>query len=221
MEEKNTTDTDIPKIRVLLADDHPALRMGLRVLLDQSPDITVIAETGNGVEALAQIEALRPEVAVLDCLLPGLSGPEVAAASRQRGLPTRVLALSGYRDEPYVQGMIAAGAMGYLLKEEAPSAIVTAVRAVARGESLWTPDQIASARRWEEIETRWASLTGREQQVLLLVAKGKSNKEIARELKIQIRTVEAHLTNLLQKLNLTSRQEAAAFAWQHKLVIES
>ncbi|MBI4758948.1 MAG: response regulator transcription factor, partial [Chloroflexi bacterium] len=107
-------------IRVLLADDHPALRVGLRVLLEQAPDIVVVGEMGDGREALAQIEALRPEVIVLDCQLPGMEGTAVAAEVRRRGLPTRVLALSAYADERYVRGMIEAGAVGYLMKDEAP-----------------------------------------------------------------------------------------------------
>ncbi|HEY80900.1 MAG TPA: response regulator transcription factor, partial [Caldilineae bacterium] len=197
-------------IRVLLADDHPTLRLGLRVLLDQAPDVEVVGEAEEGEEALAQIEALQPDVAVLDCKLPGLSGMEVAAAIVSKGLPVRVLALSAYDDERYLQGMLKAGAVGYLLKEEAPPNIVAAVRAAARGEQRWTADQLARARRWqEEVEAMWARLTEREGEVLALVAEGKSNKEIAQALSVSERTVEFHVSNILGKLGLSSRVEAA------------
>ncbi|MGQ9718066.1 MAG: response regulator, partial [Anaerolineae bacterium] len=118
-------------IRVLLADDHPILRLGLRVLLDQAPDVEVVGEAENGEEALTLIEALVPDVAVLDCQLPGLEGTRVALEIQRRGLPVRVLALSAYDDERYVRGMLEAGAAGYLLKDEAPEMIVVAVRAAA------------------------------------------------------------------------------------------
>ena len=120
-------------ISVVLVDDHPALRMGLRIMLEQAPDIRVVAEASTGEEALAQIEALRPDVVVLDCQLPGMSGTEVAAEVRRLGLPVRVLALSAYTDDQVIQGMIQAGAVGYLLKEEAPAAIVDAVRGRGQG----------------------------------------------------------------------------------------
>jgi len=205
-------------IGVLLADDHPTLRLGLRVLLDQAPDVEVVGEAENGEEVLALIEALVPDVAVLDCQLPVLEGTEVAQEIRQRGLPVQVLALSAYDDERYVRGMLEAGAVGYLLKDEAPETIVAAVRAAARGERLWTAEQFARAQRWrEEVEERWNALTEREREVLALVTAGKSNKEIAQTLSITVRTVEFHVGNVLGKLGLTSRVEAAVWAKEHGL----
>ncbi len=121
-------------IRVLLVDDHPALRMGLHIVLEQAPDVHVVAEAGSGQEALALIQALRPDVAVLDCQLPDMPGSQAALELRRLGLATRVLALSAYTDDAAIRGMVVAGAAGYLLKEEAPAAIVEAVRAAARGE---------------------------------------------------------------------------------------
>jgi DNA-binding NarL/FixJ family response regulator len=206
-------------IRVLLADDHPTLRLGLRVLLDQAPDVEVVGEAENGEEALALIGALVPDVAVLDCQLPGIiEGSQVALEIRRRGLPVRVLALSAYDDEHYVRGMLEAGAAGYLLKDEAPEVIVAAVRTAARGERLWTMEQFARARRWrEEVEERWSALTEREREVLALVAAGESNKEIAQALNVTVRTVEFHVSNVLGKLGLTSRVEAAVWAKEHGL----
>ncbi len=199
-------------IHVLLADDHPAMRIGLRVLLDQAPDIEVIAETGDGKQTLAQVEALRPQVVVLDCQLPKLSGIEVAARIKQKNLPSQVLALSAYDSPKYQWGMLEMGAAGYLLKEEAPTEIVAAVRAVAQGQQLWTAEQVSSARHWQqEVQTRWLDLTGREQKVLALIAAGKSNKEISHALNITARTVEFHVSNILSKLGVASRVEAAVW----------
>ena len=196
-------------IRVLLADDHPALRVGLQTLLDQVPDIKVIGETGDGEETLQHLDLLQPDVAVLDCQLPGMGGVQVAQEIMRRGLPVRVLALSAYDKEGYIRGMLAAGAMGYLLKDEAPKTIVAAVRAAAQGTWLWTTEQVARARRWqEEVQERWKHLTEREREVLLLVVAGRSNRGITREMGISEKTVEYHVTNIWGKLNVDSRSKA-------------
>ncbi|MDA8189392.1 MAG: response regulator transcription factor [Dehalococcoidales bacterium] len=206
-------DTIVPKIRVLLADDHPALRVGLRVLLEQASDVEVVGDAGDGREALDRIEELRPDVAVLDCQLPEIQGTEVAAEIRRRGLATRVLALSAYRDEKYVRGMMKAGAVGYLLKDEAPRVIVAAVQAAARGESWFSPEVAAKVAAWQRGElSEQPDLTEREMEVLQLVAKGKSNKEIAYALNVTERTIEFHVGNILSKLGVASRVEAAMWA---------
>ena len=177
--------------------------------LERAPDLAVVREAEDGEEALAQIEALQPDVAVLDCQLPGMGGTQVALEIQRRGLPVRVLALSSYDDDRYVRGMLEAGAVGYLLKEEAPETIVAAVRAAARGERLWTMEQFARAQRWQEkVQKRWEHLTKREREVLSLVAAGRSNKGIAREMRISEKTVEYHMTNILGKLGVGSRSEA-------------
>lgn len=203
-------------ISVILADDHPALRVGLRVLLDREPDITVVGEADDGDAALAVLETLRPDVAVLDCQLPGRDGVAVAAAARAQGVPVRVVALSAYDDDRYLAGMAAVGAVGYLLKNEAPGRIVAAARAAMRGESLWTSEQLARVRRWEaEVAALRESLTERECEVLRLVTAGLSNKEIAQVLAISVRTTDFHVSNILRKLNLISRVEAAIWAKEH------
>lgn len=207
-----------PAIRVLLADDHPALRIGLRVLLEQAPDIEVVAETGNGKDALAQLETLRPDVVVLDCELPGMEGTAVAAQVRRRELPTRVLALSAHADERYVRGMIDAGALGYLLKEEAPGTIVSAVRAAATGASWFSPSVatlVATWARGDKPVSPLADLNERERALLRLVASGKTNKEISLSLHISDKTVEKYLGDLFAKLNVSSRVEAAVLAVRH------
>lgn len=201
-------------IRVVLADDHPALRVGLRVLLEREPDIVVVGEAGDGPEALRLIKGLLPTVAVVDCLLPGLAGAEVAAEVQREGWPTRILAVSAYSDEKYVRSMLAAGAVGYLLKDEAPSVIVAAVRAAAQGQG-WFSQAVLPWLRGEI--PGGVDLTDREIAVLRLVAKGKANKEIARELSVTERTVEFHLGNVRGKLGVTSRVEVAVWAREHGL----
>jgi len=199
------------RIRVLLADDHPTTRLGLRVLLERANDVEVVGEAKDGAEALTLIEELRPDVAVLDCKLPGLAGPQVAQEIRRRGLPVRVLALSSYDDERYVRGMLEAGAVGYLLKEEAPETIVAAVRGAMRAEGHFSPPVAKKVSAWARGELP-GGLTKREMEVLALVAEGLSNKEIARTLGVTVWTVNFHTGNILKKLGVASRVEAAVWA---------
>lgn len=204
-------------IRVLLVDDHPALRVGLRVLLDRADDIQVVGEAGDTAEALRAIADLQPSVVVLDCQLPGDGGAAVAQRAREHGWPARVLALSSYADAGYVRAMVDAGAVGYLLKDEAPAAIVAAVRAAALGQTWFSPaieDKIAA---WERGELP-GGLTERELDVLRLVADGQSNKQIARQLYITARTANFHVGNILQKLHVVSRVEAAIWAREHGII---
>ncbi len=205
------------KIRVLLADDHPTLRLGLRVLLDREPDIEVVAEAESGEEALAKILALQPEVAVLDCQLPGLSGPAVARELQRRGLPVRILALSAYRYEHYIWGMLEAGAVGYLLKEEAPEAIVATIRSAVQGGMYFSPGVADLVKAL--LEGRGpVQLTKREREVLRLMAEGLSNKEIAVRLGVSERTAAFHVSNVLQKLGAASRTEAVVRAKERGMI---
>jgi len=200
-------------VRVVLADDHPALRMGLRVLLDREADIAVVGEADDGATALEMGRELAPDVLVLDCQLPEVDGVAVATTLTDEGSSTRILALSAYDDDRYIAGMARAGAAGYLLKNEAPGQIVSAVRAVVSDSPLWTQDQLTRASRWEaEIVRVRESLTKREHEVLALVANGLSNKEIAQKLVVTVRTVDFHVSNVLRKLDAVSRVEAAVWA---------
>lgn len=207
-------------IRVLLADDHPTVRIGLRVLLEQAPDVAVVGEAEEGREALTLIEALRPDVAIVDCELPELEGTEVAQAIRRRNLPVRVLALSAYDDDRYVRGMLEAGAVGYLLKEEAPHTIVKAVRAAAGGEGYFSPGVAGKVDAWTRGELP-GGLTRRELDVLRLVAQGYTNTRIAQELEIAERTVGFHVSNILEKLGVASRVEATVWAKDQGIVSAS
>ncbi|MCL4489701.1 MAG: response regulator transcription factor [Chloroflexi bacterium] len=200
-------------VRVLLADDHPALRVGLRVLLERAADITVVSEVGGGKDALAQIEALHPDVVVLDCQLPDMEGTAVAAEVKRRGYSTRILALSAYSGERYLRGMIDAGAVGYLLKDEASERIVEAVRAAARGEACFSPSVAAKITAWARgAQQKRHGLTERELEVLQLVAAGKTNKEIGKMLGISEKAAEKHVSGILTKLGVPSRAAAAAWA---------
>ncbi|MCX7681329.1 MAG: response regulator transcription factor [Anaerolineae bacterium] len=205
------------RIRVLLADDHPAMRLGLRVLLEQAADVAVVGEAGDGEQTLALLEALQPDVVVLDCEMPGLTGVEVAQEIRRWHPAVQVLALSAYDSEHYVRGMLEAGAVGYLLKEEAPGVIVAAVRGAARGAEYFSPRVAARVNLWARGE--WpAGLTGREVEVLRLVAEGLSNKEIAGRLGLAESTVEYHVSNVLRKLEVPSRAGATAWAKEQGIV---
>jgi DNA-binding NarL/FixJ family response regulator len=200
-------------IRVLIVDDHPVVRNGLRAFLNAQPDIVVVGEASDGEGVLRQVETLRPDVVLLDCCLPGPEGPAVAAAIRERHPTVSVLALSAYDDDRLLWEMWAAGASGYVLKDEPLERILAAVRAAGRGEPRFWPEQVERALRWwEETGRKWESLTEREREVLVRMAEGKSNREIAADLWISEKTVEKHVGRILEKLGVNTRIEAAIWA---------
>ena len=208
-------------IRVLLADDHPALRVGLKVLLDRAADIEVVGEADDGAMVLEMAAIQRPDVVVLACQLPEIDGVAVALALRDHHAPIRVLALSAYDDDRYLAGMAEAGALGYLLKNEAPGRIVEAVHMAMEGRALWTPEQKGRVQRWrEDVGRLGESLTAREREVLRLIADGLSNKEISQTLKITVRTADFHVSNILRKLEVISRVEAAVWASDHRSFLD-
>jgi DNA-binding NarL/FixJ family response regulator len=208
------------KIRVLLADDHPVVRTGIRSLLQMANDITIVAEAKSGVDTLTLVEQLQPDVLLLDMEMPGLSGVEVAKKLKLMNSPVRVLALSAYDDTQYVRNLLASGAAGYLTKEEAPEMIIDAVRGVARGEEGWLSRRaVAKMSAWtREDEVSGSEITEREREVLHLIVGGKTNQEIGLQLKISEKTVEKHVGALLTKLGVASRVEAAVLAVQRSLV---
>lgn len=200
-----------PPIRVLIADDHPVWRRGIRMLLEAEADIEVVAEAASGQEALRLIRSLRVNVVLLDMEMPGVSGVEVARTVKREALPVRVLALSSYDDAAYVSGLLENGAFGYLTKDKPASMILEAVRAVAQGEGRWFVMPKAAA-------DPAPGLSEREREVLALLSEGMSNGEIARALFISENTVRHHLASLYAKLGVSSAREAVAWAWRHGFV---
>lgn len=207
------------KIRILLADDHKLMRSGLRLLIEQQPDLTVVGEAADGREAVALAKSLRPDVAVMDISMPNLNGIEAAHQITQSHAELAVIVLSMHPDESYVLRALKAGAKGYLLKDSAESDLITAVRAVARGKSFFSPavskvlldDYIRKLKR-SGAEDAYDLLTPREREVLQLVVEGKSNKEVANLLNLSVYTVETHRSNIMQKLNLKGVPELTLYA---------
>jgi two-component system nitrate/nitrite response regulator NarL len=193
-------------IRVLVADDHPPLRLGLRALLERRPEVQVVAETGDGETALAMLETLQPDVAILDIRLPRRDGLALAREIRRRGWPIRILLLSAYDDEALIREAMAVGVEGYLLKSEGLEAIAAAVQSVARGLTAFSPEILARARGLPE--RGGEGLTEREREILELVAEGLTNRAIAQRLGLSPRTVEYHLGQIFQRLGVSSRAAA-------------
>jgi DNA-binding NarL/FixJ family response regulator len=207
-----------PKITVLLADDHRLVRLGFRRILEDEPDIAVVGEAGNGLEAIALAEQLRPTVAVIDISMPELDGVQAIHEIGRRASGTRVLVLSMYDERSYVRNAFQAGARGYVLKNAIDVDLVSAVKAVAAGQRF-----LSAPLSFEDIESSEPGdllerLTQRERQVLQLIAQAHSNKEIANLLDISVNTVNVHRTNLMHSLNLHSTAELVLFAVKKGLV---
>ncbi|MEN4041047.1 MAG: response regulator transcription factor [Anaerolineaceae bacterium] len=207
-------------IRVLVADDHPVVRSGIRNLLEKALDIKVLGEASTGGEALSLVQALKPDILLLDMEMPDLNGREVAARLRKMGSPVKILALSAYDDPVYIRELLESGAVGYLVKEETPETIIEAVRGVAQGEQGWVSRRIAAKMvswvRGEDAER--SQLTPREVDVLRLVVNGNTNQSIANALGISEKTVEKYMDAIFTKLNVSSRVEAAVYAVRAGLV---
>jgi DNA-binding NarL/FixJ family response regulator len=204
----------MPTVRVVIADDHPIVRSGIRDMLDQADGLEVVGEAASGTEALQIVEEKQPDVLLLDVEMPELSGVEVAQQLQEASSPVRLLALSSYDDQEYVRGLLESGASGYLTKENAPELIVEAVRAVAQGEVRWFVRPSPSPDGTPD-------LTGREEDVLRLMARGHSNERVAEELHLAESTVRKHATNVYRKLGVDSAREAIAWAWQNGIMSPS
>jgi DNA-binding NarL/FixJ family response regulator len=197
-----------PAIRVLVADDHAIVRTGIRHVLESEPGFTVVGEAATGAEVIALAERLRPDVAVLDISLPGDSGLRVAAELRRIAPETHVLILSMHDNAEYVVESLRAGVHGYLLKDAAATELRGAIRAVRRGESFFSPaiaGRLGAVLRGDpeaQPAVGLAQLSARERQVLIGVAQGRTNREIALDLGISHRTVETHRESLMRKLGV-------------------
>jgi len=205
-------------LRILLADDHTVVRQGLRKVLEERPDWQVVAEAGNGRDAVRLAEQHKPDVAVVDVAMPLLNGIEATRQITRRVPQTKVLVLSMYSDEAYVTQMLKAGATGYLLKDSADVDLLQAVQAVSQGKSFFSPavarlmsDDYAR-QRGENAVDRYESLSEREREIFQLVAEGKTNKEMAALLFISPSTVETHRARIMEKLDLHSAAEIVLYA---------
>ena len=204
-------------LRILLADDHTMVRQGLRKVLEERPEWQVVAEAGDGREAVRLAELHKPNVAVLDVAMPLLNGIEATRQIAKRVPQTRILVLSMYSDEAYVTQMMKAGATGYLLKDSADVDLLEAVQSVAQGKSFFSPavarlmsDDYARQRGTDD--DRYESLSDREREIFQLIAEGKANKEIAALLFISLSTVETHRARIMEKLDLHSAAEIVLYA---------
>ncbi len=211
----------MPKIRVLLADDHVLVREGTRELLEQEEDLQVVAEAGDGEEAVRLAATERPDVALIDIAMPKLNGIEATRQIKSRSPGTAVLILSAYDDDQYVFALLEAGAAGYLLKNIRGRDLVDAVRSVYAGESVLHPviarkviNRFSLPKDHSSEKIGAELLTERELEVLKLAAQGMSNRDIARELHLSIRTVQAHLSTIFTKMGVGSRTEAVVQALQ-------
>jgi two-component system response regulator NreC len=207
-------------IRVLLADDHAMVRKGFRLILEAQPDIEIAGEAGNGRDAVELAEKLHPDVVVMDVAMPELNGIEATRRLAASSPHTRVLALSMHKDSVYVREILRAGARGYLLKDSIDTDLISAVRAVAKGDGYISPgvsDAVLSDYR-RHVTDPLDLLTSREREVLQMIAESKTNKEIAVALNLSVYTVEAHRGKIMEKLNLHSTGELVRFAVRHGLV---
>jgi DNA-binding NarL/FixJ family response regulator len=201
-------------IRIVLADDHSVVRQGLRMFLGLDPDLEVIGEAENGAEALKLARELKPDVVLMDMLMPVMDGIAATSAIRSELPDTEVIALTSVLEDASVVGAVKAGAIGYLLKDTQGDELCRAIKAAAAGQVQLSPQAAARLVREVRAPDSPQSLTEREIDVLRLIAGGKANKEIAMALTIGEKTVKTHVSNILMKLGVQSRTQAALYAAQ-------
>jgi len=212
------------KIKVLIVDDHAILREGIRALLCLYPDIEVVGEAGDGLEAISKTRQLAPDIVLMDIAMPGLGGLEATLEIHKQSPNSRVVILTQHDDSEYIFPILKAGASGYVLKKAVGNELVAAIRAVHEGGSFLYPS-VAKAviegyiRKGEDTtESSYDRLTDREKQVLKLVAEGRSNREIAEMLSLSVKTVIAHRANLMEKLDIHNRTELVKYAIRKGLI---
>ena len=210
-------------LRVLLVDDHEVVRMGLRMVLEDVPDVSVIGEASNGEEALGMCERLQPDVAIMDIRMPGMSGIDACREIIKQLPDARIIMLTSYAEDDMLFAAIRAGAAGYVLKQAGGQDLIRAIEMVGQGNSLLDPAltervfaEVRRAAREQE-SSAFSQLTEQERRVLALVAEGKTNREIAQDLHLGEGTVRNYVSNILSKLGLANRAEAASYATKHNL----
>ena len=205
------------KTRIMIVDDHEVVRLGMRAALEAEPDLTVIGEASNGAEALAKIPVLDPQLILMDVRMEKMNGIEACREIKSRNPEVHILMITSYTDDDAVISSILAGASGYLLKHVSRADLLRSIRLVASGHSLI--DTNTATQAMERLtQVPGSELTEREREVLTLVARGYTNKQIADTLFVSEKTARNHVSHILDKLGLSRRSEAAAFAVEHKLV---
>ncbi|WP_058045021.1 response regulator [Streptomyces roseifaciens] len=206
-------------IRVVLVDDHQVVRRGLRTFLEVQDDIEVVGEAADGAEGVERTEELRPDVVLMDVKMPGTDGIEALRRLRELENPARVLIVTSFTEQRTVIPALRAGAAGYVYKDVDPDALAGAIRSVHAGHVLLQPEVAGALLSQEEAggvgQGRGNALTEREREVLALIADGRSNREIARALVLSEKTVKTHVSNILMKLDLADRTQAALWAVRH------
>ncbi len=212
------------RIRIFLADDHTILREGIRSLLENEPDMEVVGEAEDGHQAVKMVKQIKPDVILMDIAMPRLNGLEATSQIKKINPNSKILILTMHDNEEYIRKALAAGAMGYILKDAAASELLGAIRAVQRGEAVLSPAVtrlvIEDYLRWGDLKTDTPQddLSEREREILQLIAEGNTNKQIAEILCISIKTVQAHRSNLMNKLDLHDRGELIKYAIQKKII---
>jgi DNA-binding NarL/FixJ family response regulator len=197
------------KISVLVVDDHPPIRAGVRAMLEKTPDIYVVGEAENGREAEKLLDELRPDIILLDLKVPGFSPSVFEKWAREKYPETVTLVLTAHHRDAYLAGMMDAGAAGYLDKNVRAEQLIDSIRRAVSGENIFDEQQKKRARRWhEDVEKKWNSLSEREKQVLRFLAEGMSNQDIASKLNITTKTLDKHLERIYEKLEVDSRAKA-------------
>jgi NarL family two-component system response regulator LiaR len=206
-------------ITVLIVDDHALVRMGVRAYLESQPDLRVVGEAASGEEAVRQAEALTPDVVLMDLAMPGMDGIEATSRVRRTSPRSQVVVLTSFNDDAHIFPAVKAGALSYILKNAAPHEVAGAVRAAARGDAVLHPQVAARVLRevrgeHDATPNPFLDLTEREQEVLRLIAEGLPNERIAEALVLSEKTVKGHVSNILSKLHLADRTQAAVYAWR-------
>lgn len=203
-------------IKILITDDHPLIRQGLRVVIEAQPDLQLVGEASNGEQAVRQVMALHPDIVIMDLQMPVKDGLAATREIAQADPHAQVLVLTSYPDDDNVYAAIKAGAMGFLLKDSSAEYLLDAIRTVVRGESVLHPTiarkLMQEIKKPPKLPPTAEPLTPREVQVLGCLAQGMANSQIANELSVSVRTVSAHIRNILDKLHLANRTQAALYA---------
>jgi NarL family two-component system response regulator LiaR len=207
------------KIQVMLVDDHNVVRSGLATFLKAYDDLVLVAEAKNGLEALNLCHQKKPDVILMDLMMPEMDGIAATRAILAEYPDIKIIAMTSFEEEELVHGVLAAGAISYLLKNVTADELASAIRAGAAGKSTLSPEAVrALVQATRPTEQPWFELTDREMEVLKLVVQGNSNQQIADTMVISIATVKAHISNILSKLQVSSRTEAIAYAIRHKII---